>query len=524
MIEVRKTRKPYKKKLKARTRTRTKPRKLRTQRRSRKNKKYAKKYLGGLYTASQGKIGNCNAHAIARCIYRICKEYKVIPGINTPTPATINSTDYDKGIEKNQNIVYFTLLPIITYFVYIIHDGKEYTITMKLSNAGTHEYNTVDNISCLFNDKFAIKDKDKDKVLNNEEYFKNFNQYLKTYSEIKYDDLNDTQLLNKQLNDFNALTANLRNQLEGKRIHYKQYNVDDYVNEPTKYGFLKVKGTENMQAVFKEKISESKGHSVAITNVVKNGDNEVEITYKNSWCKKFGDNGNETSIIPKNDIDDPNKNREDFMKVNEDLINETKTKKEELKKYWDVKLNKLRSDFDAKKEEHRKTTQEYDLKYDEYVKTKNNINENRKIFENDRLQRIQYVTELDKVNAEIDEYNKAQKINVEKQNDIVNRESKLQEQIDGFDKNMEEKNGELKILMTLQKTLKKKNETLQNTSETLQNTLNELKIRIEEKANENVEQEILKNLKEKEKGLLKTNENTIRLFGFTVVVTENQKI
>ena len=40
------------------------------------------------------------------------------------------------------------------------------------------------------------------------------------------------------------------------------------------------------------------------------------------------------------------------------------------------------------------------------------INENRKIFENDRLQRIQYVTEWDKVNAEIDEYNKAQKINM----------------------------------------------------------------------------------------------------------------
>lgn len=324
-------RKPYKKSLKVRhrtrTRTRTRPtartrgrptartrgrtRKLRTQRRSHKHKKYPKKkYLGGLRAIRQ-ETGNCHAHAIARCIYRICKDYRVmIPGTDKETPKTpTDKSEFDKQIEDDQLLVYFTLLPIVTYFIYILRPDMNVNFdpldTDKfvdhLSTLGTNE-------DALFNKEFTITDDDKNKIVRSKNYFKQFNKEIINRS-INYDKefldqhfhnveinrdpefvqktnehqqkkleenakinqyLDDNaqtnKLLTKQLAEFNALTKNLREALQGKLIHYKQYSVDDYMNtEKKKYGIY----------------SHGK-HAYTITNVENIDDEQVKIVFKNT--------------------------------------------------------------------------------------------------------------------------------------------------------------------------------------------------------------------------------------------------
>ena len=320
-------RKPYKKSLKVRSRTGPKAkartggrtRKLRSQRRSRKHKKYPKKkYLGGLHPVTQENNKNCTAHATSRCIYRICKDYEVIiPGTEPPravpkTP-TVGS-EYDKQIADDQRLVYFTLLPIITYFVYILkREPKENFDKDPMDESYTNDY--IDYIllhsfsppvfinNYLFRQECEIFDDDMNQIISNHQYFKVFNtkdftisdpHILDTisdkdilemankdtvYNQPSVEQLSDDEkkdLIRKQLHDFNALTKNLRIALNNKNkmIHYNKYSLDDYmVNKSDIYGILSYRKFYSEDMIVR--------HSVTINDIEKK-DNRVYITVKDT--------------------------------------------------------------------------------------------------------------------------------------------------------------------------------------------------------------------------------------------------
>ena len=322
MIKVTKTRKPYKNDIKARTNTR----KLQTQIRSVKNKKYLKKYLGGLHSIVQ-EVGNCTAHAITRCIYRICKDHNVIiPGKHiavpqTPqTPQTPPTPEHDTQIEEDQRLVYFTLLPIITYYVYATNKRFDpiYYIDENLN------YN--DSFSELFNEEFILNDYDKKTIVKNTEYFIRFNKSLGNNID------NPLSLLEIQLTAFNNLTKNLREALNDKKIHFKIYSVDKYINTDQKiYGIGSIKSISN-------------SHMVAITHVYLNNGDEVVIKYKNSWKKKFGADSHETVSVKKNDIADIDEIKKDITEKKEIDMNNLKSKEEhfqELMKEYETNSTHL---------------------------------------------------------------------------------------------------------------------------------------------------------------------------------------
>lgn len=394
-------RKPYKKSLKVKSRTETKAkskartggrtRKLRSQRRSRKHKKYPKKkYLGGLHTVNQ-KIGNCSAHAITRCIYRICRDYEVIiPGTNRVVPKTPdNSEHFDayverrklskedqdkkedkkeeekeedqetfeeyKQIEDDQRLVYFTLLPIITYSSYII---EKYKSESELYNI-------------LFNKTYNISDESKKNIIKQEEYFKKFNKKLAEQNGIS-SELSDMDLLNKQLQDFNALTGNLQNKLRNNRkgIHYNIYSLDQYINNFEKiYGVLSVSGEKKMNEIFYDdgywESDPLDSHSVAITTIkeVENDNTKVKIEYKNTWATEFGMTGHKERTIKKSDIED---RKALSIKIISNVTNEIESEYGELIDYYKafrdgdyvpktVELDNLKKKFNEKDKELQET-------------------------------------------------------------------------------------------------------------------------------------------------------------------------
>ena len=203
--------------------------------------------------------------------------------------------EYD-SINKNQRIVYFTLLPIITYSIHIL---KIHILKKNILN--------IQNISKLFNQPVEFSPEEIAKICNNKKFFNDFNKYLKNYSEIQYNDnYTDDQLVKTQLANFNALTKSIRDKLKGKQIHHDEYKTDEYLEKQKQtkiYGIIYATN-ENIGKVFNNAHNENDAghattstsdHAASLTSIKKNNNTEnVDIQYKNSWGIKFGKDGNDT--------------------------------------------------------------------------------------------------------------------------------------------------------------------------------------------------------------------------------------
>lgn len=383
MFNVTKTRKPYQYDIKAKNNTR----KLRTQDRSIKNKKYPKKYLGGLHSMDLEKNGNIDAHAITRCIYRICKKYQVsIPGTTEnlrrssagpydgpddgPDDDSYDSDDSDDSDDPNDSLffddwvkikkgekevesltqgqkidlyeyeqiyntqrsVYFILLPIITY--YIVFFDKYYSIYI---DPEKFTYEFYDMLSPSIFHKPAEILEDYKLSLINDPVFENMKNYL-VEKKIINSYGNNLELLNKQLRDFNDLTENLRNKIaNNKKINFKLYDLDEYLRNKTNiYGYIHVKGDQLNRILGKTNNGEE-GHTVAITDITEEKTPDIteektpsliKITYKDTEGIDFGMEGHKKVVINKDDIENFSDKKKEviaFMEENNHKIDNSIT-------------------------------------------------------------------------------------------------------------------------------------------------------------------------------------------------------
>lgn len=271
-----------------------------------KNKKIRKKYLGGLHHIQQGDrigVGNCRAHAFARCIYRICKDYEVIvPDTNEPIPNP-KSGDYPYNeyikitsqverkrvnnknelsiedfseISKDENItfdqynkchrmvllqrtVYFTLLPIINYWFYFKLGGDDELFNyypLKISDSNINKIiNDQDKNGYFYGFNRWLKNVTNDvyRLLSEDSMFKIIDEQtkqLKGKSPIDYDKDEARRVLIHQLDKYNKLLHNITTKLGNKYIYMRYYGVDEYLETHSRndievknkiYGMIRIK-------------------------------------------------------------------------------------------------------------------------------------------------------------------------------------------------------------------------------------------------------------------------------------------
>ena len=109
-------------------------------------KKIRNKYLGGLSVVPQKNIGNCEAHALTRSIYRLFKMHKInLPGTEIPIPES----------EKNSRYYYeFLLIQLVL----------KKTTTTKLFGKQSNSRNILD----ILNDKYNKNENNKNENNKNE--------------------------------------------------------------------------------------------------------------------------------------------------------------------------------------------------------------------------------------------------------------------------------------------------------------------------------------------------------------------
>ena len=308
---------------------------------------------GGMKTIVQTEA-NCNAHATARCIYRLFKYLVDEKAIHRDT-LNITLTKEQKGsygeyvkyknkpsgdstkrpyegieeVESNQLELYNSLVPILTYNYYVLE---------LLYNENYHKIEMINNKSIAYIGKLV-----KVKYLNTDETYeyrevnttihKNFatdviiNEIVKSqmFNSMKENKLNENNLKENKLNEnnlkekkLNKNKSNCKTDIDCVKEEFKKFyqymNLipDGYYMKKSSYkysgdinnvncewikpliGILKKHNAFGLLGYKTVDLS----HAVAISSIVKVIDkDEYTIRYKNSWGVKFGDEGIDEMVI-----------------------------------------------------------------------------------------------------------------------------------------------------------------------------------------------------------------------------------
>ena len=221
---------------------------------------------------------------------------------------TISNQTFNEyaDIDRKQRLVYFTILPMITYIEYMVVNRYRYERSM-IECLNLQQQNMINTIVNVIMNS--------DNKRKKEEYYIGFNQYLDSHSPIKYpsykankpkDEVQQITLrVTKQYNDYKQFLQQFNN----KKIHFGAYTLDKYINTQTNtepiYGMLGVP-TNYMDKFPESKHAEehSHGHAVSITsiNYKANATEGVIVKYKNSWLVMFGEKGHQTMELNKSDF------------------------------------------------------------------------------------------------------------------------------------------------------------------------------------------------------------------------------
>ena len=200
----------------------------------------SKIFEGGLAIQKQ-KEGSCFAHAVARCIYRMCKDYNIVE--NTPEPGS----DFNKVIANSQLEAYYTIFFIIVYVHYIVHLPLVWALNKEVYFTEKQRKNIADS---------------------DYEYFTRtaFNIDNINISK-KYSSLQErNEYLNTKIKKYNTLMNNLRNKLgNGKKIHLILDKPLEEYEKNVKYGLLRI-GT----------------HAVSFHKIEKLDNCKIKIEYKDT--------------------------------------------------------------------------------------------------------------------------------------------------------------------------------------------------------------------------------------------------
>ena len=198
-------------------------------------------------------------------------------------------------IQKYQKDIYFTLLPILTYYEYILKKDEKITI---------HEFDLT--ISNDIN-KMDITEEDKNTIINinNDEYFYELN---KVYFNKIFEDENENEkkkYLNDQIDRFKKLISLIPEQYILRKQYYK--NIDSYIEDEKKeekqnrlFGVFSLSND-----LVKKKINtnDKSNHAVIIESIEKINEG-YKLCYKNSWGVKFGDEGLDNLEIKNSELTD----------------------------------------------------------------------------------------------------------------------------------------------------------------------------------------------------------------------------
>ena len=167
-------------------------------------------FEGGLAIQKQ-KGRSCFAHAVARCIYRMCKDYNIVK--KTPESGSV----VDEDIAKSQLEAYNTIFFIIVYVHYIV----KISVVKALNNDVSFTKNQIE---------FIIHDQD---------YFEKNASNIDEIEKNEFDDIDiRKKYLDEKINKYNRLMNNLRNQIgKDKKITLVNNPIEDYLNKG-KYGMV----------------------------------------------------------------------------------------------------------------------------------------------------------------------------------------------------------------------------------------------------------------------------------------------
>ena len=204
-----------------------------------------------------------------------------------------------KNIDEKQRLVYFTILPMVTYLEYFIPKDDEDIEELYNGNDFTED----DTVKTIIEETAKLFSK-------KTEYYTNFNKYLDTeyYNSLNenYPDYkNMDQRIRRQHKDY----VKLLKQLGNRKLRFNYYfNIETYIklqndNKTIICGVLKVPDKYinifpetsfvNYNFISSKFIS---GHAVSITKISLEG-NIVTVKYKNTWKVIFGNEGHQTITI-----------------------------------------------------------------------------------------------------------------------------------------------------------------------------------------------------------------------------------
>lgn len=317
----------------------------------------SKIFEGGLAIQKQ-KEGSCMAHAIARCIYRMCKDYNIV----NKTPES--GSDFNDNIAKSQLEAYNTIFFIIVYVYYIV----KLSVVWALNN----------DVSFTQEQRKAIADSDY-------EYF--------TSPAFNIDEINTSKsnsspeerykYLDEKIKNYNNLMNKLREKITPQKIHLiLDKPLDEYVKN-VKYGLLRIGN-----------------HAVSFHKIEKLDNCKIKIEYKDSK-----DVENKSVIV--DSIDVFNISLSEFKKCQKHRIENIL---EVMENYYDFKAVKQFSYdlYDAAYHTNENDNKEVDFVYNAYAMFLKNIIDFKEIDEKllkklykDKIIEVEQTTKLPAIKADM---------------------------------------------------------------------------------------------------------------------------
>jgi hypothetical protein len=204
-------------------------------------------------------------------------------------------------IQKYQKDIYFTLLPILTYYKYILKKNDEIIKIQMVDKNELTISNDINKMEITEEDKYQIIDNNNNEIT--KEYFYELNE---VYFNQKLNDKNEDEKkthLNKQISNFKKLISLIPKKYILRKHYYN--NIDSYIEDKNEKQ-NRLFGVFSLSVDLANKIintNHASSHAVTIESIEKNKEG-YHLCYKNSWGVKFGDEGRDNLEIKKSELDD----------------------------------------------------------------------------------------------------------------------------------------------------------------------------------------------------------------------------